>query len=189
MPARFTSYRGVGLLVVAALLVAVAILTSGPVSRGINGVGGILWLVGLIMVWRVLGAGNRSLVRVGAALALTLVLVLLIKPSDLSSAALGFGLAGMALGLLARHREMLWAAMIPALWLPIHLGIAISRAVLDIGRDQAAAVRTDPPPTEAFVPLMMVVAALAGGLLAARFRSLVWSSRRNSTENRQSSNA
>ena len=106
----------------------------------------------------------------GAALTFTLVLVQFVKPSDLLSAAIGFGVAGLLIGLIARRRELLWAAIVPALWLPVHLSIAITSAMLETADDQAAAIRTDPPPTEAFVPLMMVVAAVAGGFVALGLR-------------------
>ena len=161
---------GIILLLLAALVVAVAILTSGPVSRGVNGVGGIMWITSLVLLWRALGAGRRPFFLLGAAATFTLVLVQFVKPSDLLSAAIGFGVAGLLIGLIARRGELLWAAMVPALWLPAHLSIAISSAILETADDQAAAIRTDPPPTEAFVPLMMVVAAVAGGFVALGVR-------------------
>lgn len=163
-------YAGIVLLVIAALVVAVAILTSGAISRGVNGAGGILWLISLILIWRDLGRGDRPLMMLAGVLAITVVLVLVVKPSDVVTAALGFGCAGLLAGLAARRQEVMWAAMIPALWLPVHLSIAISRAVLDAASERAATVRTDPPPTEAFVPFMMVVAAVAGGLAVAAMR-------------------
>lgn len=166
-------YSGIGLLVLASLVVAVAILTNGSVSRAVNGVGGILWLVALVLVWRAIHRGERWIASTAAALALTFGLVLFVKPSDLGLAMVGFGIAGALMGLLVRRQELLWAALIPALWLPVHLSVAISRAVMETASDQTASVRTDPPPTEAFVPFAMVVAAILGGVTVS-----VWRARR-----------
>jgi hypothetical protein len=101
----------------------------------------------------------------------SLALVLLVKPSDLLWAAIGFAAGGAAIALLASGRQYDWALLLPALWLPVHLLVAISRALVRALTGGEAAVRSDPPPTAALVPCAMVLSALAGAWLVQRWRN------------------
>jgi hypothetical protein len=99
-----------------------------------------------------------------AALGAAVILAVLVRPNELVGALIGFGAAGVVVALLAPRRPMSWAVLVPALYLPAHLVVAISRSLLS----GTPSVRTEPPPTAPFVPLVMVlVAALMGWLVGA----------------------
>jgi hypothetical protein len=159
---RFSAH----LLVAAAALVGVAIALNGPAAKAVNGVAGIAWLLvaGVLVGTAARTSTGRKLLV--AAFVLALVLVLVAKPSDIVLATLGFALGGAILtaGRFAHSERD--ALMLPALWLPTHLLTAVVRAIDRAVRDVPAHVRTDPPPTAAIVPLVMVACALAGGALA-----------------------
>jgi hypothetical protein len=89
---------------------------------------------------------------------------MLVRPSSLPEAVIGFALAGVFVVVAAGDRVGSWALLAPAIYLPVHLAIGIGRAIIGGG-----GVRTDPPPTAALVPLSMVLAAAAAGELAAWF--------------------
>ncbi len=160
-------------LAVAAALVGVAIVTDGGLASATNGAGGILWLAAAVLIFRRLGWGRGSRWMVPLVVAVTFALVLLVRPRDPLMAIVGFSIGGFLIGGLANQDRVRWAAMVPALWLPLHLGVAITRAVLREASGDAASVRTDPPPTAALVPLLMVGSAVGGGLLVS------WVLRRN----------
>ena len=162
---------GGGALVAAGLLVGVAIAADGAVARSINGLGGLVWLAALGLLARSVRREPRRLVGAGTVIGAALALTFLVPPSELLPAVLGFLAAGAVTAALVRRRGVTWALLVPAAWLPIHLGVAVGRAAWRAVVDGAPAVRTDPPPTAALVPLAMVVAAGAGGLAVARWRA------------------
>lgn len=161
---------GTEMLVAAGVVVGGAIAAEGTVGRGLNGVAGLLWLgsAGLIgsALWR---APRRwtGAVLVGAE---AVTLVLLVKPADVALAAVGFGAAGALAALVMRERPSAWARLLPAIWLPTHLGVALVRAVATELTGGTPHVRTQPPPTAAVVPLVMILAAWLGGALVERLR-------------------
>jgi hypothetical protein len=163
---RRTDIGGIGAagLVLAGALVGLAIAADGALARAINGVGGLVWLASLgVLVWSVRRAPGRVVGAV-AVLGVALALTFLVRPSELAPATVGFFVGGALVAAAVRRRELVWALLVPAAWLPVHLGVAVGRAVVRSLADGAPAVRTDPPPTAALVPLAMVTAAGVGGL-------------------------
>jgi hypothetical protein len=159
------------LLIAAGLVVAIAIAASGPIARGTNGVAGILWIASAVMLVAARRGDTRFWSRLAVVAAIGLGLVLFIKPSDLTWAIAGFGVAGALIALLFRDQGIGWAKALSALWLPEHLGTAIGRAIYRSIRDLPTSVRTDPPPTAALVPLVMILAAWGGATIVARLRN------------------
>lgn len=157
------SGRGAELLLVAGVVVGAAIALDGPVSRGLNGIAGILWIVAAVTL--LVEAKLRDEFRrlVGLSIVVCLVLVLAVRPSDLLWATLGFTVGGAIIALSVKTRPERAALLLPALWLPMHLFVAVVKAVVRAIGDEPARVRTDPPPTAALVPLAMIVAAYVGG--------------------------
>jgi hypothetical protein len=147
------------LLAVAAGVVGIAISIDGESRRFVNGIGGIIWIVAAARITiRAIGVGVE---RIQLVLVLTTILVLsvLIRPTDLLWALIGFGWGGVLVGFVGRERGSVLGALLAAWWLPAHLLIAISRSVIRELRDQPAALRSDPPPTALLAPLVMVLAA------------------------------
>jgi hypothetical protein len=162
---------GTVLLVAAGVVVAIAIAASGPIARGTNGVAGILWITSAVMLVASRRGDPRFWSRLASVAAIGLGLVLYIKPSDLTWAIAGFGAAGLLIAYLFGEQGIGWAKVLPALWLPEHLATAVGRAVYRAVRDLPTSVRTDPPPTAAFVPLAMILAAWGGAVIVDRLRS------------------
>ena len=156
----------IGGLVVAGLIVALAIVLDGQAARSVNGVGGILWLASAGVLVGQLRREAGVLRAFAIAALLTLVLTALFPPSAAVPAIVGFGVAGAVMALW-KGGSIAWAALLPALWLPMHLVIAVVRSLVSAAFGSGAHLRTDPPPTAALVPLLMVVAALAGGWLVS----------------------
>lgn len=121
--------------------------------------------VSVRQAWR--DHGRRLL---GAAAIVAFVLVNLTKPTDPTAAAVGFVLGGAVLALVAAGVQARDVALLPAIWLPMHLLVAASVALAREVRGMPAQVRTDPPPTAAIVPLVMVIAAYLGGLAVIAVR-------------------
>jgi hypothetical protein len=71
------------MLVVSAVLVGIAIALDGPVSKVINGLAGIGWIASAILVARLTLHKRGGQRVIAVAVAVYLVLVLAIKPSDL----------------------------------------------------------------------------------------------------------
>jgi hypothetical protein len=159
------------LLLAAGGIVGIAIASDGALARGINGVAGIAWIAAAAMLVASQRDRGGFWPRLAAVVGVGVVLVLLIKPSNLAWALVGFGVAGAAVALLMPQNGVVWAKILPALWLPEHLGVAVAKAVVREIRDQPANVRTDPPPTAALVPLAMIVAAWGAALLVDRYRT------------------
>ncbi len=151
-----------GLIVVAAILVGVAIILDSSVGRMLSGLGAAAWVGGAVLLLWSLRSEPRAGLSTAVALVAAVVLAVLVRPNDLVGALIGFGVAGIGVALIAPRRPLSWAVLVPALYLPAHLIVAISRSVLS----GSVSVRTEPPPTAPFVPLVMVlVAALAGWVI------------------------
>jgi len=149
-------------LAVAATIVGVAIAIEGPAARAINAIGGVVWLVSLgLLVWSV-RREPRGAPCWASVLGTAVVLAVAVKPSDALMALIGFTIAGLVVAQVARRQLTTWALLVPAVWLPIHLLLAIGHAVARAAVDVEPTVRTDPPPTAALVPLVMVAAAWLG---------------------------
>jgi hypothetical protein len=154
------------LLLLAGVVVAVAILLGGSAARVLNGAGALMWVAAagwmLTVLWR---QPNRLAVGL-TALAGALLMAVVVRPGTYPEAIVGFFVAGLVVALVANERTGIWALLVPALYFPLHLAVAIGRVVLAGG---AREVRTDPPPTEAFVPLAMIVAAALAGAVVGRW--------------------
>jgi len=159
-------------LAAAAILVGIAIIWDGSGARLLNGAGGIIWVGSFIVIardrWRT--SEPRRNVMAATVLMATAILAVLVRPSDGLIALVGFGAAGAVVGLIARRDVVEWSVLVPAAWLPLHLVIAIGTSVVQVTTGGDSVVRTDPPPTTAFVPLLMVIAAWGAGLLVQRLR-------------------
>lgn len=151
-------------LFLAAAVVGVAIVIGGTAARTLNGVGAILWLVSAGLLAFTLPPPSRRLPGLLAAIASGLLLGAVIRPGTLVEAVIWFVVAGAAVALIAGDRIGVWALLVPAIYLPVHLLIGIGRAVM-----RGGAVRTEPPPTPAILPLVMILAAALGGALAAAY--------------------
>ena len=147
------------LLGVAGVIVGAAILVGGDVARALNGIGAICWLVGGLCLVLALRAGGWRWPSAAVALAAVVLMALVVRPGELLVAAGGFLLAGALVAGIAGDRPLGWALLVPALWLPVHLSLAIGRSLFAGG----GRIRTDPPPTAALVPLTMIAAAAAAG--------------------------
>lgn len=155
---------GTIVLMVATLVVAISIVVDGTASRLFNGLGGVAWFASAAILAVATRKTRASIATWGVAFALTALLAFVVTPSDFSRAIVGFGGAGVAIALVSSRNEVLWAKLIVALYLPLHVGTAILKSVWRsvVGGD--ASIRTDPPPTAALVPMAMLVAAVAGAL-------------------------
>jgi len=157
-------------LIVAAAFVGVAIALDSSSGRALNGVGGIVWLAGAVMLVR---QARRDQPIAYAWLVMGFAVVALsslLSPRDLGAASIGFFVGGWIVALVARPvaARLSMVGLLPALWLPTHLGVAAVRALYRLLADQPSVIRTDPPPTAALVPLAMVLAALVGGVVGAQ---------------------
>lgn len=153
-------------LAVATVIVGASVVTDGALSRGLNGIAGLTWFASSAMfVIEGRRRGASALQWAGIA-ALTAGVAFVIKPSDLTLAIAGFAPAGFLAGVIGRKDPMLWAKLVPALYLPMHIGTAVLKAA---GRNMLgleASIRTEAPPIAGVVPLVMLGAAMAGGWLA-----------------------
>jgi hypothetical protein len=155
------------MIVVAAVLVGVAIVADGTISRALNGVGALAWVVGAVILVVALRSESRAGFLFGLTAFAAVELALLVRPSDLPGAIAGFGIAGAVVGFAARSRPVAWALLVPGIYLPVHLTVAIGRSLLAGG----TSIRTEPPPTAPLVPLAMVLAAAVAGLVVNRIRN------------------
>ena len=99
-----------------------------------------------------------------AALGAGLLLGGVIRPSTIELAFVCFVVAGALVVAAAGDRSGAWGFLAPAIYLPVHLIIGIGRAML-----RESGMRTDPPPTDAILPLCMILAAAVGAGIAASF--------------------
>lgn len=154
------------LLALAAGIVGMAIALDGAVGRAVNGVGVVCWIVAAALIVRSLRGATGRLLGAAATTAAVLVLAVVVRPSELSAALVGFSIAGAIIAAIVRDRAMQWVLLLPAAWLPAHVVLAIGRSITA----GSTTVRTDPPPTAVVVPLAMVAAATAGGFTVSRLR-------------------
>ena len=160
-----------GLLALAAVVVGIAISIDGDSRRFVNGIGGIIWIVAAARITiRAIGVGVERM-QLLLVLSTILVLSVLVRPTDIAWALIGFGWGGVLVGFVGRERGSMLGALLAALWLPAHLLIAIGGSLVRELRDQPAALRSDPPPTALVVPLVMVLAAWVFAVLAANWRT------------------
>lgn len=161
---------GTALLAGATGMVGVSIVAGGEVGRVLNGAGGLLWFSAAGFMVAAARQSERRAWQWPVAVALTGAVAFVIKPTDATLAIAGFGAAGALMALMAMRRPVLWAKLIPALYLPTHIGTALLRVA---GRDLLgleASVRTQPPPIAFAVPAVMVAAAWAGGAFVVALR-------------------
>ena len=149
-------------LLLAAAVVGLAIVVGGTTARPLNAIGAVLWLASGLLLSVSLPSVQRHMLGWVAAIASGFLLGALVRPGSLAEVIVWFALAGAVVVLAAADRIGAWALLVPAIYLPVHLLIGIGRAILRNG-----GVRTDPPPTDAIVPLAIVLAAAAAGALAA----------------------
>lgn len=149
------------------MLVGVAIVADGTISRALNGVGAVAWVAGAVVLAATLRHEPRAGLTFGLATVAAAVLAILVRPGDLAAAVVGFGIAGAVIGLVARSHPIGWALLVPGIYLPVHLIAAIGRLVLAGG----TTIRTEAPPTAPFVPLTMVLAAAIAGFVFNRLRN------------------
>jgi hypothetical protein len=167
MQVRDKAMMGVAGLTLGALLVGVAIVLDGAPGRAVNGVGGVLWF-GSTALLTLAAIRTKPPAWLWAVLAVVVVAVaFVIKPSAIVPAVIGFVPAGFALGAVAPRAKVLWAALVPAWYLPAHIGTAVMKSAVNSLLGNEASLRTDPPPTAAIVPLVMVACAVAGGAIAS----------------------
>lgn len=153
-------------LVVAAILVGASIIADGTLSRALNGIAGVGWFLSTAMF---LVEGHRRgarWIRWLLILALTAVVAYVVRPSDFVLALAGIVPTAALIGLVMGRDELFWAKLVPALYLPMHIGTAVIKAAIRNASGQEASIRTEPPPTAALVPLVMVIAAIIGGFIA-----------------------
>jgi hypothetical protein len=160
--------RATTTLAIATVMVGASILTEGSLSRGLNGVAGLTWFASSAMFVVEARRRGASPLQWAGILTLTAGVAFVIKPSDLTLAIAGFAPAGFIGAAIGRKNPLLWARLIPALYLPMHIGTAVLKAV---GRNLLgldASIRTEAPPTAAVVPAVMLGAAMLGGWFAGR---------------------
>jgi hypothetical protein len=158
-------------LVAAAIVVGIAIGMNEDARRFVNGIGGLLWMVGAFLIITRSIAAGVTWRQIGLVLAVILILSYLIRPTDPVWAAIGFGWGGAVVGFAGGPLGSRLGAMLGALWLPAHLLMAVVRVGIRELQDQPASLRSDPPPTAVIVPLVMVLAAWLFAALAAEWRS------------------
>lgn len=155
-------------LAVATVIVGASIVADGTLARALNGVAGLTWFAASAMfIMEGRKRGGSALQWSGLA-ALTAGVAFVIKPSDLALAVAGFAPAGLIAGALLRRDPVFWAKLVPALYLPMHIGTAVLKAAGRSALGIEASIRTEPPPTAAIVPAVMLGAAMVGGWLASR---------------------
>lgn len=168
LPVQFRDNTTIGIagLALGALMIGVAIVMDSDFGRVVNGFGGVLWFVSTALL-TVIAVKSRPPALLWGLLALVVVAVaFVVKPSAIVPAMIGFIPAGALLAAIAPKSKLLWAALVPAWYLPAHIGTAIAKSAVNAMLGNDASLRTDPPPTAAIVPLLMVACALAGGALA-----------------------
>ncbi len=153
-------------LATATVVVGASIVAEGDLARVLNGVAGLAWFASSAMfVVEGKRRGATVLQRAGV-IALTAGVAFVVKPSDIVLATIGFTSAAFVAGMIVRRDPILWAKMIPALYLPLHIGTAVLKAAGRSALGIESSIRTEPPPTAAIVPAVMLVAALVGGYIA-----------------------
>lgn len=158
-----------GTLAVATVIVGASILADGQLAKALNGIAGLTWFASSAMfILEGRRTGATSLQWAGT-IGLTAVVAFLIKPSDIVLATVGFVPAGFIAAKMAGRNPIFWAKMIPALYLPLHIGTAVLKAAGRSALGMESSIRTEPPPTAAVVPAVMLAAAVVGGFIARKF--------------------
>ncbi len=158
-----------GTLATAAVIVGASIVAEGQLSKILNGIAGITWFASSAMFILEGRRRGSSPLQWAGITALTAVVAFIMKPSDIVLATVGFVPAGILAARIAGRNPMLWAKMVPALYLPLHIGTAVLRSVGRNALGMESSIRTEPPPTAAVVPAVMVGAAIVGGFIARKF--------------------
>lgn len=159
-----------GTLAVATVIVGASIATEGQLSQALNGISGVAWFASSAMfIIEGRRRGATSLQWAGV-IGLTALVAFVVKPSDIVLATVGFVPAAFVAATIVKRDPMLWAKMIPALYLPLHIGTAVLKAAGRNALGMESSIRTDPPPTAAVVPAVMLAAALVGGFIARKFQ-------------------
>ncbi|MCO5225919.1 MAG: hypothetical protein M9953_11330 [Thermomicrobiales bacterium] len=160
-----------GTLAIATVVVGASIVADGNLARALNGVAGLTWFASSAMfIVEGRRRGSSSLQWAGIT-ALTAVVAFVIKPSDIVLASIGFVPAAFVAGSMVKRDPMLWAKMIPALYLPLHIGTAVLKAAGRSALGMDASIRSEPPPTAAVVPFVMLAAAMVGGWTVTRMKA------------------
>jgi hypothetical protein len=157
---------GIAGLALGALLVGAAIVMDSDLGRAVNGVGGLLWFASTALMTLVAVRGRPPAWLWGVLALVVVTVAFIVKPSAIVPAMIGFIPAGALLAAIAPKSKLLWAALVPAWYLPAHIGTAVAKSAVNSLLGNEASLRTDPPPTAAIVPLVMIGCALAGGALA-----------------------
>lgn len=157
---------GISGLALGALLVGAAIVMDSDLGRAVNGVGGLLWFASTALMTIVAVRGRPPAWLWGVLALVVMTVAFIVKPSAIVPAMIGFIPAGALLAAIAPKSKLLWAALVPAWYLPAHIGTAVAMSAVNSLLGNEASLRTDPPPTAAIVPLVMIGCALAGGTLA-----------------------
>lgn len=160
-----------GTLAAATVIVGASIVADGTLARALNGVAGITWFASsamFVIEGRTRGASGPQWVGI---LGLTAAVAFVIRPSDIVLATVGFGGAGALVASTVRRDPLLWVKMVPALYLPLHIGTAVLKAAGRNALGMESSIRTEPPPTAAVVPAVMLGAAMLGGWIVSRLRA------------------
>lgn len=150
------------LLLIAGLVVALSILVGAPLSRSLNGLGGILWIAAAAWMIGTLWSHPKRWTLLGVSFAIGILYAAVIRPGEYWETFPLFFLAGVVVTVIAGRDSTHWALLVPAIYFPLHIVVALGRVIASGG---ARAIRTDPPPTDAFVPLSMILAAALGGIV------------------------
>lgn len=157
-----------GTLAVATVIVGASIVADGQLAKILNGIAGVTWFASSAMFILEGRRRGSSPLQWAGITALTVVVAFIVKPSDIWLASAGFIPAGFIAARIAGRNPMLWAKMIPALYLPLHIGTAVLKSVGRNALGLESSIRTEPPPTAAVVPAVMLGAALVGGFIARK---------------------
>jgi len=157
-------------LAAATVIAAASILAGGDAGRVLNGVAGLTWFAAAGLLGMATFGVTRHWRPWLIAVAMTIVVAFFVKPSDLQPAIVGFGLAGFVMALVAGRHGTLWAKFVVALYLPLHIGSALAKATYLSLSGSEAAIRSDPPPTAAIIPIVMLLAAVGGALVFGTLR-------------------
>lgn len=160
--------RATATLAAATVIVGASIVADGSLARALNGVAGLTWFASSAMYVVEGRRRGSSPLQWSGILALTAGVAFVIRPADLVLALSGFIPAGFVAAAAVKRDPMLWAKMIPALYLPMHIGTAVLKAAGRNVLGLESSIRTEPPPTAAVVPAVMLGAAVVGGWLATR---------------------
>lgn len=160
--------RATATLAAATVVVGASIVADGDIARALNGLAGVTWFASSAMFVIEGRRRGATMLEWAGIVALTSSVAFLVKPSDLVLATGGFLLTGFFAGLVMRRDPVFWAKLIPALYLPMHIGTAVLKAAGRSALGLESTIRTEPPPTAAIVPAAMLAAAIAGGWVARR---------------------